>query len=68
MITYGTILIAVITLCCKFYYKIKCDEITCCYGLCNIKRNIEEELKVDEENKSDDIPTPQIPSRFSSRV
>ena len=43
----GVTIIAIITLCIgaftmvtKLCFKSKCSDITCCYGLLNIKRNV----------------------------
>ena len=52
----GVTIIAIITLClgafgmiCKLCYKSKCSNISCCFGLINIKRNVECEVENDIE-------------------
>ena len=55
----GVTIIAIITLCigafgmiAKLCYKSKCSNITCCYGLLNIKRQVE----IESEIETDIIP------------
>ena len=56
----GVTIIAIITLCIgafamvtKLCYKSKCSNISCCFGLINIKRNveIENDIETDITNK-----------------
>ena len=56
----GVTIIAIITLSigafgmiAKLCYKSKCSNISCCYGLINIKRNVE--IEIDIENETDII-------------
>jgi hypothetical protein len=64
MMTVGGLLIAFLGLCCKYCYKIKIADCNLCFGVISLRRNIEEEVKADEENQSDDtIPMPQLPLR-----
>ena len=55
----GVTIIAIITLCigafgmiAKLCYKSKCSNISCCYGLLNIKRQVE----IESEIETDIIP------------
>ena len=55
----GITIIAIITLCigafgmiAKLCYKSKCSNISCCYGLLNIKRQVE----IESEIETDIIP------------
>ena len=55
----GITVIAIITLCigafsmiAKLCYKSKCSNISCCYGLINIKRNVE----IENDTEIDIIP------------
>ena len=57
----GVTIIAIITLSigafgmiAKLCYKSKCSNISCCYGLINIKRNVE--IEIDIGNETDIIP------------
>ena len=47
-----TLLLASIAMISKLCYKSKCSNITCCYGLINIKRNVE----IEDDIKMDIIP------------
>jgi hypothetical protein len=54
IITIGSAsLLAILTLLCKFAYKLKCDEVSLCCGGIVVKRDIPDELKSAEEQKGD---------------
>jgi len=52
-ITITTLLTGSIALGLKYCLKSKCDQITCCWGLIKIHRNVELELTDIEENKNE---------------
>ena len=47
-----TLLLASITMISKLCYKSKCSNISCCFGLINIKRNVE----IENDTEMDIIP------------
>ena len=47
-----TLLLASITMISKLCYKSKCSNISCCFGLLNIKRNVE----IENDTEMDIIP------------
>lgn len=48
-ITLSTLFCGGVGLAIKACYKIKCNEIDCCCGLLKVKRDIDEETKIDLE-------------------
>ena len=46
-----TLLLASITMISKLCYKSKCSNISCCFGLLNIKRDVNIETEIQESNK-----------------
>ena len=42
-----TLILGTITMICKLCYKSKCSNIICCFGLINIKRNVEIENDIE---------------------
>ena len=44
-----TILVGLTSMIIKICYKSKCSDINCCYGLINIKRNVEIETDVETD-------------------
>ena len=49
-----TLILASIAMISKLCYKSKCSTISCCYGLINIKRNVE--IEIESEIETDIIP------------
>ena len=49
-----TLILASISMISKLCYKSKCSNISCCYGLINIKRNVE--IEIESEIETDIIP------------
>ena len=49
-----TLILASIAMISKLCYKSKCSNISCCFGLINIKRNVE--IEIDIGNETDIIP------------
>lgn len=43
-----TIAAAVIGVCIRYAFRSKCTEVKCCFGLINIKRDIEKEVETTE--------------------
>jgi hypothetical protein len=41
----GGVAITLITLLCKYAYRLKCNEVSLCYGACVVKRDIPDELR-----------------------
>ena len=44
-----TLLIGSVTMLSKLCFKSKCSNISCCYGLLNIKRNVEFETDIETD-------------------
>jgi hypothetical protein len=63
----GGVLVAILGICCKGFYKIKISELSLCWQAVVIRRSIGDEIKRDIENPSEPsekTPRDEIPSRI----
>ena len=46
----ATMVLGSFAICLRYAYQSKCDDITLCYGLIRVHRNVEAEIEVDENH------------------
>ena len=71
IITAGGVIVAVLGICCKSCYKIKISELSVCWNALVVKRDVEDERRIDLENPEHQSMTSssktrrdEIPSRI----
>ena len=55
----GTMILGSFAVCLRYTYQSKCEDITLCYGLIRVHRNVEAEI-IDEHKNDENHENPEI--------